>query len=267
MNITSKYRFIFLDTNEYPKEAGTSAPATNGQLREETMTWLTETLKDTKERHQIPIVFMHHNLYKHNPLVYKGYVLSDAEAVKKVFQTYDVPLVFSGHIHAQDIMKDPSRETDIVEIVSSSYAVCDHGYGVFRLSDQGIDYQRKTISVDAWAKATGKTDPQLLNHNAYLKNLFLKDGERMAYQQFMEKQIYDQKLIDPAAGVVAEANFNYFIGNDSNSSGEITKIKSSQGYQDLAKISPFLKDYIDYIINDTNLNDQKFSMKISSDSR
>ena len=257
VNINKTYDFIFLDTNEYPIQNSRAQPHTGGQVKEATLAWLEETLKTTENNHKIPIVFMHHNLFKHNPLIYKGYVLSNDKIVKKLFAKYHVPIVFSGHIHAQDIMKDPTGQTAIIEVVTSSFAIADHSYGELQLQDNQIIYKRKQVNVQTWAKENKKTGQNLRHHNTYLKNLFIKDGERLAYQQLLEQNVRDEEILAPAAKLVAKVNYNYFTGNDNYSSNQIAAIKESEAYDNLKKYSPFLQQYLDYSLQDDNLSDQK----------
>lgn len=262
LKINKKYDFIFLDTNEYPIQPSRAQPHTGGQITKETLTWLKECLKGAQNNKRIPIVFMHHNLFIHNPLVYKGYVLSNAQTLKSLLAHYHVPIVFSGHIHAQDIIKDPTRETDIIEVVTSSFAIADHAYGELKLTPDNISYTRKTVDVDLWAKENKKTAKDLRYHNTYLKQLFLKDGERLAYQQLLDQNIRNKSILEPAANLIGEVNYNYFTGQDNYSLKKSTQLKKSPAYKEIAKYTPFLQKYVDSAINDTNLPDQKLRIKL-----
>lgn len=261
IKIDKKYDFIFLDTNEYPIQTSRAQPHTGGQVKDETLNWLEKRLQIAESKNKVPILFMHHNLFIHNPLVYKGYVLSNAQTLKSLLAKYQVPIVFSGHIHAQDIMKDPTGKTDITEVVTSSFAIADHAYGELKLTPGKISYHRQTVDVDAWAKENKMTAKNLSQHNAYLKELFFKDGQRLAYQQLLDQNVRDENILAPAAKLVGEVNYNYFTGQDNYSSKKREQIKQSFAYKELGKYSPFLQKYIDSAINDTNLADQKLVIK------
>lgn len=47
---------------------------------------------------------MHHNLYRHNKVIYQGYILDNALALQGLLQKYNVKAVFSGHMHAQILL-------------------------------------------------------------------------------------------------------------------------------------------------------------------
>lgn len=259
LNITDDYRFILLDSNIYTRDEATSQPVTNGKLRESTLSWLKAQLEEAKQLQQHSLIFIHHNLLKHNPTVYEGYVLENAQTVKNLLKDYDVPAIFSGHIHAQDIM-----EEGITEIVTSSFSIIDHGYGVLTLSDDSLTYERKTISVSDWAKKQTNLEQEqkdtLSQHDEYLYNLFYTDGQRLAYQSLMNQEIFDESTLDPVAEFVAQTNIDYFCGTDFISNEEVKKLKQQTGYQLLAKHSNFLKDYIDFALQDQNLPDQKWQV-------
>lgn len=261
VSINSDYQFIFLDSNIYTIEPSTSAPVTAGELQPQTIRWLKEVLETGKRKKQTSLVFLHHNLLKHNPLLYKGYLLNNADSVKALLNDYQVPLAFSGHIHVQDIMKDRSQTDGLTEIVSSSFAIADHGYGVLNLSQKQLSYQRKTLNVDAWAKSKGKSDKNLLQHRRYLTDLFINDGEAMAYRQLLEKQLYDEAILDPIAAFIGQANYDYFTGQETTDKKTADEIKTSHPYRLIEKYSHFLRQYSDTIIYDNNLNDQKLVIK------
>lgn len=262
LSINPNYRFIMLDSNIYTKDTSSAAPITKGLLKDSTLTWLQAELAAAKSLHQQPLIFIHHNLLKHNPTVYKGYVLDNAAKVKKLLKDYGVKVVFSGHIHAQDIM----AEDDLTEIVTSSYDIIDHGYGEVILKENQLHYQRKTISVSNWAKKKIKEKNQtydfttLTNHDTYLKELFFNDGVRLTYQDFMSQEIYDEKTIDPAADLVGKINLAYFKGEDNLTDSEVANIKESSGYQALLQHKSFLKDYVDFALQDQNLPDDEFNL-------
>lgn len=251
---TADYDFYFLDTNQYTLEPSKSAPATGGRFRPETMQWLKKEMKKTNDEKKQPIVFMHHNLYAHNAAVNRGYVINDADEVQTLFAANHVAAVFSGHIHAQDILQKTIDNVTIPEIVTSSFSITPNGFGELTINEKGIDYQRKSVDVDSWAKETNQTDTNLLNHQAYLKDLFVKDGEALAYRSLIEKKIPKEADMDEAAQLVGKLNEEFFTGMDTRSPEEVEKIKTSNGYQVL-EYDSFLKKYIDSILKDDNLED------------
>ncbi|EAC9316450.1 metallophosphoesterase, partial [Listeria monocytogenes] len=102
IQLNDKYRLFLLDSCIYDSEVNWDDPTTNGELKPATLTWLEEQLTLTKEAEQVPLVFLHHNLFSHNELLQDGYVLDNASETVALLDRFNVPAVFSGHIHIQD---------------------------------------------------------------------------------------------------------------------------------------------------------------------
>ncbi len=239
-------QFLLLDTAIYGKANGTTNPQTKGRLKEETLAWMTTHLDQAKKEGKETLVFMHHNLLQHNPLIYEGFVLENSQELETLLTNYSVPLVFSGHTHAQSIKK--SEASGLVEVVSSSFSITEQSYGEIRISPENISYKKKSLNVDEWAKNNGLIDDNLLNYQAYTKKLFVEDGQKMAYGQLIESGIYDESILDPIAYFVGEMNWRYFTGNTPKSLAEEESLKKEEGYQLLKEYSPRLLEYVDSII-------------------
>ncbi|KAF1295854.1 hypothetical protein BAU15_03915 [Enterococcus sp. JM4C] len=252
---TTAYDFYFLDSNKYTLEASKSAPATGGRFRDETLQWLEDEFKKTAVNDKQPIVFMHHNLYPHNEAVSRGFVIDDAEEVRALYAKYHVAVVFSGHIHAQDILEKTIDGVNIPEVVNGAYSITPHGFGEVVVNEKGIEYSRKSVNVDTWAAETNQTDSKLLKHQAYLKELFVNDGKALGYRSLLEKKIPNEDDLDAAAQLVGQVNEEFFTGEDTRTPEEVEKIKAGKGYQTLEAYDSFLKKYIDSVLTDNNLED------------
>lgn len=255
--VNQQYNFLFLDSNIYPDNGQSQAsPTTGGTIRGRTMKWVKEQLETAKQEKKQTLVFMHHNLYPHNQLLSTGFVLNNAEEFKQVLADYQVPIVFSGHIHAQDIMTETIGQHELTEIVSSSFSIAPQGYGVVKLNGQSFDYQKKenasTVAVS-----------QIEDYSAYSKALFIEDGERLGYEQLIDAGLSDSKKLDVAAEFVGQVNYRFFSGNDFSSDKQEADLKVEPGYQIIAENSRFLKEYIDSIIQDKNQSDNQFKKKLT----
>lgn len=255
--VNQRYNFLFLDSNIYPDDGQSQAsPTTGGTIRGRTMKWVKEQLEIAKQEKKQTLVFMHHNLYPHNQLLSTGFVLNNAEEFKQILADYQVSIVFSGHIHAQDIMTETIGQHELTEIVSSSFSIAPQGYGVVKLNGQSFDYQKKenasTVAVS-----------QIEDYSAYSKALFIEDGKRLGYEQLIDAGLSDSKKLDVAAEFVGQVNYRFFSGNDFSSDEQVADLKAEPGYQIIAENSRFLKEYIDSIIQDKNQSDNQFKKKLT----
>ncbi len=256
--VNPTYNFLFLDSNIYPDDnQPQTRPATGGMIRGKTMSWVKKQLEEGKQAKKKTLVFMHHNIYAHNKLLSSGFVLNNADKFKQLLVEYQVPVVFSGHIHAQDIMTEMIDNKQLTEIVSGSFSITPQSYGVIHLDGNLFSYRKNQNDVDTWAKENNITTPQVRNYKEYLRNSFIEDGKRLAYAQLIDSGMTDEAQMDIAADFVGKMNVRFFSGEDYSSDGVIEKLKQEKGYQIIAENSKFLKEYIDSIIQDKNEEDNR----------
>lgn len=261
VTINQQTDFYFLDTNKYGNTSSTYEPITGGRLRDETWKWLEKEMKQTQKEGRQSLVFMHHNLYKHNEMVYKGYVIDQAEELQDFFTKNKVSGIFSGHIHAQDTMSEEKNGVSLPEIVTASYAVTPKAYGELTVSKDSWNYERKAVSLSDWSKKQKKTDKNLLNYEEYLTEIFMKEGRQMGYRSLFEAGLPDDEATDAAAELMAEMNLAYFKGEDTRTKEEEEAIRQSPAYQTIQNGSAFLSDYLESIIQDRNTNDIHYQGK------
>lgn len=247
---TPQFQFLFLDTNVYASQTSNQPPETRGELSKNSLSWIKKQLKKAQNNKKTTLVFMHHNLFKHNELVYKGFVLDNASELESLLSSYQVPMVFSGHIHAQDILQ--GIESSIIEITTGSFAIAPQVIGELRLNSDKIAYQRLTLDTSS------NTELQL---DEYMKNLFIHDGEQLADQTLLQHEVYEEIRI-PIAKLVGQINYQFFAGEDYLTTEEVAKWKDTEGCQLLVQQKvPFLLDYLESIIQDTNLPDTELLLE------
>lgn len=247
------YRLFMMDSNLYTIEKSHMAPITAGRFKDETISWLDQQLQACQNDGQQPIVFMHHNLLQHNERIHDGYVLNNAAEVIPLMKKYQVPLVFSGHIHVQDIMED--SKNGFYEITSSSFSIAKTQVGHLHLSPNKISYQAESFDPTSYLSTAEKNQTDLQNYPNYIQQLFMEDGKRMAYQNLFGQDIYEDEIVDPIADFVGQANLRYFTGNNNLSAQEIAAIKAEPGYALLEKYDQSLLKYVESTLVDPNTPD------------
>lgn len=252
VTLNRTYQLIMLDSNIYTIQPSNRNPNTGGELKPATMSWLRAQLAAGKKAGRTSLVFMHHNLYVHNAMVNRGYVLNNAPALRKLLTQYHVPVLFSGHIHAQDI-RSGAQSGQPVEIVDGAFSISPAGYGDVRLTPQWLTYDRRTVKVGPVLTHQEKHNPDLVHYQSYLKRLFLGNGEALAYQT-----LYDQSLskADRSAGVkfLGELNWRFFTGRDHITDAEAAKLRKTKGYQVDDQV-PSLHRYMHSILQDKDRDD------------
>jgi 3',5'-cyclic AMP phosphodiesterase CpdA len=249
INLNDQYRLVLLDSCIYDEQVNWNQPNTNGRLKKTTLEWLKEQLEAAKQQQQTPLLFMHHNLLDHNSLLKEGYVLDNSAQLQQLITAYQVPLIFSGHIHIQDIAEGPAG---VQEIVTGSYSTQELGYGVVTLTDKAINYQKKVIDLDQWAAKNKSKNSQLLHYSAYQAKIFQEDTNHMVRQQLASVTELTEEQISTLCTFIAKMNTALFTGDDTYSQDEKETIRHSEEYQLLATYSYFLKQYVDSLLEDNS---------------
>jgi 3',5'-cyclic AMP phosphodiesterase CpdA len=77
-----------------------------GRMDDEQLDWLRNTLAKSQE--EVVMVMIHHNVLEHLPnqstqTLGKRYMLENASELLSILRSYNVNLVFTGHLHIQDV--------------------------------------------------------------------------------------------------------------------------------------------------------------------
>ena len=251
VQLNPDYLLILADSNDYGKEEATTAPATAGFLGREQRRWIKSQLQYASENNLQVIFCMHHNLYAHNPAVNKGYVVDDYRELRKLLAQYNVKLVFSGHIHAQNIMlpQDPCPAT---EIVTSSFCSNDQGYGVVKVLPKEVSYTCHHFKMKDYLTNKEKQNWTLTHFHDYLENIQL--GTISA--ELMQKNLYqnhdDLDTVRKMGRLFGEMNYHFFTGKNHIESEELQKLKKSPIYQRLIADNPHYELYLQTLYDMSN---------------
>jgi 3',5'-cyclic AMP phosphodiesterase CpdA len=132
-------RLIGLNSNLFNADGSQT-----GALDPEQMAWLDAELagrqakNGTKNGAELTLVTLHHNIVEHMPAqasnsLGKRYMLDNAEPLCELLHRYGVQLVFTGHLHVQDIAY--SDRYNLYDITTGSTVSYPHPYRV-------LDYLR-----------------------------------------------------------------------------------------------------------------------------
>jgi 3',5'-cyclic AMP phosphodiesterase CpdA len=128
-------RLIALNSNQFDPEGRQLGILDNQQL-----SWLQAVLeKTTGER---ILVMIHHNVLEHLPdqtqnPVGQRYMLSNAPKLLDLLQAHAIELVFTGHLHVQNI----AHQNGLYDITTGSLVSYPHPYRVIQVQQQGEQTQ------------------------------------------------------------------------------------------------------------------------------
>lgn len=139
-------QLIGLNSNQFD-ESGKQL----GRLDEQQLVWLEQVLRDTKDK--LVLVMIHHNVVEHLPgqsrhPLGRRYMLENAPVLHKLLKAAGVNLVFTGHLHVQDV----AEREGVYDITTGSLVSYPHPYRILHLrtNEQG---QRSLQIESHWVKS------------------------------------------------------------------------------------------------------------------
>lgn len=134
-------RLIGLNSNQFDTQGYQL-----GCLDEAQLQWLDDVLENADE--EVVMVMVHHNVVEHlpnqasNPLG-RRYMLDNAATLLQMLHKADVQLVFTGHLHVQDI----ARWQNVYDITTGSLVSYPHPYRVLNFHTDGQG--RRSIRIES----------------------------------------------------------------------------------------------------------------------
>ena len=133
-----------MDSCHYENNALEDSPATGGGFSAETMDWILEELARAKKRNKTVLGFMHHGILEHFtgqsmvPGLGDEYVIEDYEEISEKLAGGGMNLVFTGHYHAQDVVKKSfGNGSFLFDVETGSLVTYPCPYRTVTLSAQG----------------------------------------------------------------------------------------------------------------------------------
>lgn len=145
-------RLIGLNSNAFDDHGQQLAM---GRLDRAQLQWLEQTLETVED--DLVLVMIHHNVIEHlpgqrrNPLG-RRYMLSNAAVLLRLLGRAGVKLIFTGHLHVQDI----ARQHGIYDITTGSLVSYPHPYRILEVRQDALGRQwlqvesSRVESVPGW---------------------------------------------------------------------------------------------------------------------
>lgn len=120
-------RLIGLNSNQFDPQGKQV-----GRLAEQQLSWLRQVLAQV-EADELVLVMLHHNVVEHLPKqsqhpLGRRYMLDNAPTLLQILQDAGVQLIFTGHLHVQDI----AQHQGVYEITTGSLVSYPHPYRVLQ---------------------------------------------------------------------------------------------------------------------------------------
>ena len=256
---------LMLDTNQYENNSALRFPQTDGEITEETFEWIKKCSALAKEKGAKVITVMHHSLLNHSDVIQEGYTINNNKEVISAFQSSDLDLVLSGHIHVQDISSYKNDVGKMYDIATGSLAVYPHQYGTLKYSfkDTTFTYSTSKVDVEGWSKGTGIVDENINNFSEYSQEFFGSLAYDMAFKQLIKDTSYSEDKAKLMSETMKILNLRYFAGVENLN---LKDVINSEGYKlwTDAPAEGFFKKYVISILEDKDTDDNNLEIKIPS---
>lgn len=117
-----------------------------GVLDAQQLEWLENCLENLPDK--FVLVTIHHNVIEHLPGQSKHplgqrYMLDNSAELLSILKKYQVKLIFTGHLHVQDI----AQSDDVYEICTGSLVSYPHPYRIIQVSKQ--DNEQLSVKIES----------------------------------------------------------------------------------------------------------------------
>ncbi|MNW43134.1 cyclic 3',5'-adenosine monophosphate phosphodiesterase [compost metagenome] len=262
---------LMIDSAQYAKNEEYGFPQTDGRILPSTQAWMEKCVKLAAKSQASIITVMHHNLLDHTTMQVSGFRLNNSQEAMKLLRQGGLNLVLSGHIHMQDIRRDPaSGEGDeafpVYDIATGAFAVNPHQYGVMTFDplSRGVTYNTAAVDVEGWAAATGSNDPNLLGFKSYAEKAFASSSYSKALQQ-LEDSSFSTADRASMAETMAKLNVYYFAGTAAE---HLPEIKAMPGFKLWEQVQGgFMSGYIRSMVEEQDESNVSLDMVLNGNTQ
>lgn len=147
---------LALDPCRYDENEAAGKAVTGGRFAEETLNWIIDRLAEAKAAEKRVVAMMHHGLLEHftgqsqaNPG--SEYVIENWETVSKTLAQAGLPVVFTGHFHAQDVATKSwevnGQTLTLTDVQTGSLVTYPNPYRIVDIKDDGnLDIKTRYVT-------------------------------------------------------------------------------------------------------------------------
>jgi len=177
-----------------------TSPDTSGAISDETMDWILSKLAIAKNAGVTVFGMMHHAAIPHfaaQTTFFAEYIVDDHAVVGEAFADAGLNMLFTGHFHAQDIVKADYTSSTLYEVETGSGVTSPSPY---RIIDLNI--KNKTFNIESFAV---HSIPSNSTFDTYKEN-FVNTGMLELYTTMLP-QMGISVAIAPAAAEIHVAHY------------------------------------------------------------
>ena len=244
---------IGMDACRYDNNLANGYSETRGKFKPETYEWIKSKISEGISLNKTIFGMMHHGLTEHfigQGELFSPYIVDDFATVRLEFAALGLKLVFTGHYHAQDIVKFTSGADFIFDIETGSSVTWPSPFRIMELTSKNylkvtsdfiseIDYDTGGLTFQEYAKEFLESwMPELIKH--YLINDYA----------------LSETNADIVAPIMTEAIMAHYAGDENPSQETLNEIQQLANNSDptIQRIATGLSlIWLDLIPSDNNI--------------
>lgn len=150
----SGLRLIGLNSNQFDDDGKLI-----GRLDKAQLDWLEAELSQGQDEFDATWLMIHHNVLEHLPEqathpMGRRYLLRNTERLKTILRRHNVQLIFTGHLHVQDV----NQEAGLTEITTGSLVSYPHPYRLLHYKQSAAE---TTLSFESFRIGSAPDWPEL----------------------------------------------------------------------------------------------------------
>jgi 3',5'-cyclic AMP phosphodiesterase CpdA len=214
VELNDKLRLLAIDVCKYElNDFEKNTCITGGRIKAETMNFIQKQAKEAKKKGIELFVMQHHGIVEHFPnqgILMPEYLIDDWRTNADKFIELGIKIVFSGHFHAQDIVKYSMGKKDLYDIETGSTVTYPCPYRMITYSNNTLSIRSKKIESIKYDLANG------INFQTYAKGYVEKGIFSIIknYSQQLPEEYQDNKLINLIGRITSDAIVSHYKGDE-----------------------------------------------------
>lgn len=191
----------------------------HGKLKESTINFAIEQLRDAKTKNIKVIGIMHHGIiehWKYQNIMLPGYVVDNYEYIAKQFAKNGLRIMFTGHAHTLDASKKKWGHHTLTDVQTGSLVSYPIPYRTATLTNNNLAIKTHFISQ------IPSMDNSIINYSA---QLLTSIATSMIYDIFPET--FNDNIKQQVCPQLASYFVKYTLGNEKFTTDEIQNIKQT----------------------------------------
>ena len=230
-------------------------PEVSGEIKPETMEWITQRMAEANEKHINVIAMMHHGIIEHyngQEQLDPGFVVDNWQQTADALMNAGIKIMFTGHYHANDITKRETGKKVLYDIETGSPVNTPSPFRIVTLDNNNLDVDTRYVTdIDV-------PFPDGMNFVTY-SNIFFQQHFDFYFKYFL---MYQYSLPEDIAAMISplfrNAIMAHYAGDEKISAEERKNIKFVS-----ENISPDLGAALMTLWTDLNPRDNRIRLNIN----